>query len=133
MIYIIVFILLACCLFVSLVPFMVNLHKISIAKRSLNFATLCLYAFVPLQLRALSALRGETPENENEPKTNPNEPNFSDTKPRSKRNNGDFRQIQNNLFMQNEPNGMLILSALPVLSEVEWEASLARDFNTNAK
>ncbi len=46
----------------------------------------------------------------NEPKTNPNEPNFLDTNPHSKPKNGDFRQIQNNLFMQNEPNGMLYIN-----------------------
>ena len=43
---------------------------------------------------------------QNEPKTNPNEPNFSEDKTHSKPKNGDFRQIYENLFMQNEPNGM---------------------------
>ncbi len=47
---------------------------------------------------------------QNEPKTNPNEPNFSEAKPRSKRNNRDSRQIQEDLFMQNEPNGMLYIN-----------------------
>ncbi len=43
---------------------------------------------------------------QNEPKTNPNEPNFPEVKPHSKPKNKDFRQIYENLFMQNEPNGM---------------------------
>jgi len=43
---------------------------------------------------------------QNEPKTNPNEPNFSEAKPHSKPKNQHFRQIYENLFMQNEPNGM---------------------------
>ena len=47
---------------------------------------------------------------QNEPKTNPNEPNFLEDKPRSKPDNGDFRQIYENLFMQNEPNGMLYIN-----------------------
>ena len=66
------------------------------------------------------ALRGESPENvtkmlqiQNEPKTNPNEPNFLETNPRSKPKNEDFRQILQNLFMQNEPNGMLFKTNLP--------------------
>jgi len=72
-----------------------------------------------VQFRALRVLRGETPENvtkmsqlQNEPKTNPNEPNFLEGKPYSKRENGGFRQIYENLFMQNEPNGMLLVFKL---------------------
>ena len=40
-------------------------------------------------------------------KTNPNEPNCLEDKTDSKPKNEDFRQIYENLFMQNEPNGML--------------------------
>ncbi len=47
---------------------------------------------------------------QNEPKTNPNEPNFSEVKTDSKPKNEDFRQIQTTLFMQNEPNGMLYIN-----------------------
>ena len=43
---------------------------------------------------------------QNEPKTNPNEPNFSEAKTHSKPKNEDFRQIQNNLFMQNKANSI---------------------------
>ncbi len=46
---------------------------------------------------------------QNEPKTNPNEPNFSEDKSPSKPKNRDFRQILQNLFMQNEPNGMVLV------------------------
>ncbi len=45
---------------------------------------------------------------QNEPKTNPNEPNFLEDKHDSKPKNGDFDIFYENLFMQNEPNGMLI-------------------------
>ena len=41
---------------------------------------------------------------ENEPKTNPNEPNFLEDKPHSKPENGDFDIFMKILFMQNEPN-----------------------------
>ena len=64
-----------------------------------------------VQFRAFRELRGETPEDvtkmlqiQNEPKTNPNEPNFLEGKTDSKPKNEDFRQIYDNLFMQNEPN-----------------------------
>ena len=44
---------------------------------------------------------------QNEPKTNPNEPNFLEDKPYSKPKNQLFDIFYENLFMQNEPNGML--------------------------
>ena len=44
---------------------------------------------------------------QNEPKTNPNEPNFSEAKADSKPKNQLFDIFYENLFMQNEPNGML--------------------------
>ena len=48
----------------------------------------------------------------NEPKTNPNEPNFSEAKPDSKPKNRDFRQFYDNLFMQNEPNLNIFLTSV---------------------
>ncbi len=41
------------------------------------------------------------------PKTNPNEPNFLEVKADSKPKNQHFDIFYKNLFMQNEPNGML--------------------------
>ncbi len=38
------------------------------------------------------------PKMQNEPKTNPNEPNFLEVKAHSKPKNGAYRQIQENLF-----------------------------------
>ena len=70
--------------------------------------------FVYVACPERSRMGGESSENvtkmlqlQNEPKTNPNEPNFSEAKPHSKPKNQHFRQIYENLFMQNEPNGML--------------------------
>ena len=64
-----------------------------------------------VQFRAIRAIRGENPENvtkmsqiQNEPKTNPNEPNFQEVNPRFSSNIEGSRQIQTTLFMQNEPN-----------------------------
>ncbi len=86
----------------------------SIAKRVHNFVPLCLCAFVTLRLRSLVLISVHSwfkykkvtkmSQMQNEPKTNPNEPNFSEVIPRSKRNIKDSRQIQTTLFMQNEPN-----------------------------
>ncbi len=84
---------------------------------SVSLGVLCGLNFVPFVSAACperSRTGGQNPEKvtkmsllQNEPKTNPNEPNFPDTQPRSKPKNEDFRQIYDNLFMQNEPNGML--------------------------
>ncbi len=72
-----------------------------------------------VQFRAFRELRGETPEDvtkmsqiQNEPKTNPNEPIFSEVKPHSKPKNEDLRQNQTTLFMQNEPNLLLSVSSI---------------------
>ncbi len=87
----------------------------SIAKRSHNFAfyimifkSLCplwpknlLNPYNPwLIIRALRVYSWFNLKN----KTKPNKANFLETKPHSKPKNGDFRQIYDNLFMQNKAN-----------------------------
>ena len=85
-----------------------------------------------VQFRAFRELRGETPENvtklsqiQNEPKTNPNEPNFLEAKTDSKPKNEDSRQIYENLFMQNEPN--LLFENSEHYEEMLFEPDIRKD------